>query len=103
VHTVNSRWIVHEGLDVTTRRYLEELEQKAPPDRMRRACALACGMAKARASGEDPRRKSGSSDCRWRSPHCFKTITTNGKKAAPSIVRPFCGSYDRIDAGTGRF
>lgn len=54
VRTVNSRWIVHEGLDVTTRRYLDELEQK-DPDRLRRACALAYRMAKAGSSEEDPK------------------------------------------------
>lgn len=54
VRTVNSRWIVHEGLDVTTRHYLDELEQK-DPDRLRRACALAYRMAKAGVPAEDPK------------------------------------------------
>lgn len=54
VRTVNDRWIVHEGLDVTTRRYLDELEA-VDPSRLKRACALAYRVAKAGAPDEDPK------------------------------------------------
>lgn len=54
VRMVNSRWIVHEGLDVTTRDYLDHLEV-TDPDRLRRSCKIAYRMAKSGVSAEDPK------------------------------------------------
>lgn len=51
---VNTRWIVHQGLDRNTAAYLEHLEQ-TDPDRLRRSCLHAHQLVHERPSPEDPK------------------------------------------------
>jgi len=54
VREVNSRWIVHDGLDAAAGDYLDHLAA-VDPGRLERSCRMARAMVKQGAAGEDPK------------------------------------------------
>lgn len=54
VRRVNSRWIVHQGLDENAQAYLDHLEQ-VDPQRLKRSCRNAHLMVHQKGALEDPK------------------------------------------------
>jgi len=54
VHRVNDRWLVHQGLNATTRNYLDYL-QTADPERLQKVCRVAWALVGQGGLRQDPK------------------------------------------------